>query len=459
MATKTFSQIVSSMIARLKSVQPTVDTKAGTFARDVTIDAPANEMGLLYGEVQQVGNAQSPETGVGADIVRLAENYGLRRKGSAKATGTVTFYRSAAPTADITIAVGTAVSTVAATGVVARSFTVTAAVTLPVTGSAAYYNASLGRYEISTTIRATTGGMSGNVAAGTITTLTTPIDGLQGCTNADALTGGVDQESVDELKGRLLDVLAGNSVVTQAGIEAYVAATTGVSATNYLEYVDMPGTIAVVMKGADYVSTTDTFERYVGQTEYIFQQQPVQTTGTISVVGASSGTLVVDVDYSVTADTGVYSGTSSARTCLTWLSALPAQTITVTYTYNTLVQSIQDGLDSTSRKCIGQEILVREATAVAVDVGARIRVTSGYEFSDVESAVESALTTSLNAYQLAQDVQQSDIASIITAVAGVEEVQLPLATFTSSTITQNSFGDLEIPANYYASPGTIVITQ
>ena len=53
---RTFSQIVQSMIDRLRLTQPNLDTKEGTVSRDLFVEIQADEFDKLYKSVKIVSD-------------------------------------------------------------------------------------------------------------------------------------------------------------------------------------------------------------------------------------------------------------------------------------------------------------------------------------------------------------------------------------------------------------------
>src|SRR5574338_199788 len=77
---RSVNEIILSLIDFFKLSQPDLDTKPGTVARDLFIDAPASQLSLLYDELSGVANRQSLRLVVGSDLDKLAKNFGVVRK-------------------------------------------------------------------------------------------------------------------------------------------------------------------------------------------------------------------------------------------------------------------------------------------------------------------------------------------------------------------------------------------
>jgi uncharacterized phage protein gp47/JayE len=119
-------------------------------------------------------------------------------------------------------------------------------------------------------------------------------------------------------------------------------------------------------------------------------------------------------------------------------------------------------MDDDSRKVLGADLLVKAAIPRQIDISCTIRVLSGYNQSDIISAVGVALSAALDAYTIGEEVQQSDILAVIANTTGVDDVTVPLDIFeensNTGTLTQDSSGNIEMPANSYATSGTITVT-
>ena len=137
-------------------------------------------------------------TSAGTDLDSWMADFSLVRLPAVAATGAVTFSRFTTGTAAL-IVPGAQVKTSDGT----QFFTVTT----DTTNSA--WSASLGGYAVGTStgsatvpVQAVTAGSGGNVAAGSISLLTTSISGIDTVTNAAAYTNGIDAESDTALRAR-----------------------------------------------------------------------------------------------------------------------------------------------------------------------------------------------------------------------------------------------------------------
>lgn len=89
---KTLNEIILSIINNIHDSLPEVDTKEGTFLRDVIIDPIGNEISNIYDDIYQMELSQSILTCTGDDLDKLASNYFIERKEGTKSYGKVRFY-------------------------------------------------------------------------------------------------------------------------------------------------------------------------------------------------------------------------------------------------------------------------------------------------------------------------------------------------------------------------------
>ena len=469
---KDFKRIVNDMKNFLHSVRPNVDTSPGSYTRDVIIDAPSNEMANLYTELSRTSSAQSPEIVSVEDIEKLGRNFQVYRKTTTPASGFITFWvGEPGPATSILIPRGTVIASKATADGTANRYVTTQDVTL----TDAKWRTT-GRFEVDAPIRATVGGTSSNAAGGTILALIDPIVGVTGVYNGAPLTNGTDFEPLATYRSRIKSAIIGNNTGTASGyyqtiiriaevLDAKVAAVG--SGPEELRRNDT-GAVDIYVRGLVTSQATTSFDIKVDTStdpfEYFFPKQPIDitSTGTMSIEGSTTGAMVEGVNYTITRDTSVFGGTTRGSDKITIISSTFGETITIIYTYNSLVESLQTYMEDDARKILGADLLVSAAFARQIDTSCTVRILAGFTAATVTSNIEINLQTALNTYQIGEEVQQSDIVSVITNTSGVDDVTLPLDTFTENvatgTITQNSSGNIEIPANSYAAAGTIVVT-
>lgn len=216
--TQSFTTIVSNTIAGIQGRA----SKLINFAIGSTLRSIAEGFAGLFlwfqAMVLQVLQAARLSTSSGADVDTFTADYmptigtsngvASPRLGAQSATGQVTFSRFTAAPSSCFIAVGATVRSSDGS----QSF---AAIADP---TYATYSAGLGGYTLLSSVasiivpvQALVAGAAGNVQAGAISVITSPITGIDTVANVAAFTNGADQESDSALKARFAAYILGLS--------------------------------------------------------------------------------------------------------------------------------------------------------------------------------------------------------------------------------------------------------
>ena len=295
--------IVRETIASILRTNPQVRVDPGSVLRDTFIDPFANEAERLRFVVDFLHRAQSfaaliaidDPTGSGTSIAvgssnyksalkaafrlnsdtetqdvidrsfeALASNFGVFRRAGRAARGEVTFYTSVRPTESVFIPVG---STVSAGSV---SFAVVQSASISLAQIASYYDPASRRYSVTVAVQASTGGATGNVAAGQVRRVVSGPTALS-ATNASAMFGGTDSDTNSELAVRARNALASVDSGTKQGYLQTAADVAGVLRANVVGAGDalmmrdmydgthIGGKVDVWVQGAAASTVTDVF--------------------------------------------------------------------------------------------------------------------------------------------------------------------------------------------------------
>lgn len=245
---RTLNEIVSDLLNYFKTSQPDLDTKPGTVARDLFIDAPSQQLANLYQELSQIQSASSIQNSYGDDILMLGSNYVEGKTTATPSTGLALLTFNSIP-APINISKNDLVYSIG--GV---SFFVLNSIIL-VPGSSNNYRSTAVKYkkyldEIGNTdlyavevpIQCTVSGIIGNIGKYSLTS--TNISGISNVTNIYSFVNGTDDESVNDFKQRLLSVFSGSSTGTTLGYRNTALSQAGVKD-------------ALVIEPGDYLMTRD----------------------------------------------------------------------------------------------------------------------------------------------------------------------------------------------------------
>jgi len=182
------NDIVSQMRSALALTDPDLDTSTGTTTRKI-IDAVAESIAESYLDQHMLSYQYDIDSKFGDDLDQFCQLFGLTRYGAKRATGTVIFTRSAADAAStLLILVNTQIAT--STSPQVSVTTVTPAFM------------DIGVRTVVVPVQAIDGGAQGNIGAGTLNVLLSPVQGVQGVTNIAPLTGGAAQETDEQLRLR-----------------------------------------------------------------------------------------------------------------------------------------------------------------------------------------------------------------------------------------------------------------
>jgi hypothetical protein len=322
-------------------------------------------------------------------------------------------------------------------------------------------------------------GTPANMPAGAISAIVSSLPGVAGVFNQSAFTSGTDFEPIDAFRARIKQILLGNNIGTASGYYSAlitypsvvdVKVATADSALAAFSRKDI-GAVDIYVRGL--VSTQIIGETYIVPTssspEFVVANQPLDilSESTFTLTGSSTGALTKNVHYTIVQDSSTLAGSTQGRDKFVFLNAGQTnyvqfgEVITATYSYNSLINLLQNFMNDPSRKVLGANMLVKSAKPRQIDTTCAISVLSGTTSDTAISNVVLAVTNKLNSYSIGEQVQQSDILSVISGATGVDDVAVPLTLFkensNTGTLIQNSSGNITIPENSYATVGTIIV--
>jgi uncharacterized phage protein gp47/JayE len=144
--------------------------------------------------------------------------------------------------------------------------------------------------------------------------------------------------------------------------------------------------------------------------------------GDIIRQGANTPTVLSIPDSThlhVTSSTGFVAGAATVNN-------LPDNNtvVTITYTYDSLMATLQALFNNNSNHIVASDILVREAIEALINFTAGILIVPGFVPSTVVANVQTALTNYINGLGLGAVLVLSELVTIIQDVPGVSEVDL-----------------------------------
>lgn len=226
------NELILGLIDFFKLVQPDMSVNPGSVIRDLFIDAPSNQAALLYDELSKISTQQSFRLVIGADLDKLAKNFGLTRKSATPSSGVALATFSSIP-AVVNINKGDLFT--ASNGLafaVLNGLSVSPSALNFYKSIATKYRNDLDflgitdQYAVEVTVQATTNGVAGDISKYSINRTTIP--GVSNVTNVVNFSGGSDQEDDATFRNRILAIFSGSSVGTSVGYKNTVIATTNV---------------------------------------------------------------------------------------------------------------------------------------------------------------------------------------------------------------------------------------
>lgn len=237
----TAGDVAAKMVAALNASEPDLDTSIGTPVRKI-LDAVAESIAESYADQHLISYQYDIDSKVGGDLDDFCALFGISRLPAQRAQGVVTFTRP-----NDTYSQNTAVVIAPGTQVLAQ--------TNPIVYVATSVSAVMdpGVLSIDVPVQAVTAGAAGNVPAGLLITLVTSVSGITSVINANALTGGTNAESDEDLRTRFKATVFRSLAGTQAMYQAV--------ATSVPQDPSTPTTPAVTV--ANVVGSTKTWREQI----------------------------------------------------------------------------------------------------------------------------------------------------------------------------------------------------
>jgi len=261
--TKSFSEIVRSLVERLRLSQPSLDTKPGTVSRDLFIDIQADELQKIYSLISLISQKQSLATASGRDLDRLAGNFGFSRKSGTPASGII-ILSTDDMTSEIPVPNGMIIS--AKNGLTFRvvgTYVMTPAEKNRYAGNANRLRNALDvagisdSFAIEVPIESVISGSTGNIGSYQIADVVTNFS--LNATNINSFSGGTNLESDNGFKARFLASFSGSNTGTSQGYRNAILGLQGVLDALVVE----PGNSLMLRDGTEVIQLEDSTNRIV----------------------------------------------------------------------------------------------------------------------------------------------------------------------------------------------------
>lgn len=229
---QSYDEILAAMQARYRELSGFDADNASDIG--IRLRVLAEQVHRALGEIGELNRQVFVQTSTGEHLELHAETRGISRKNALAAEGTLRFWRETPAQSDIAIAQGVLCATRPEPQL---QFETTGTAVLPA-----------GAKSVDVPARAVEPGVSGNVAPGSVCLMVTPAPGISGVGNPEGFSGGVDAESDDALRERLLRSFSSISNGTNSAFYYDLAMQhEGVASANVLPRHRGRGTVDVVV--------------------------------------------------------------------------------------------------------------------------------------------------------------------------------------------------------------------
>lgn len=223
---KSFNNIVLDIINFLRLTQPSLDTKPASVARDLFIDAQAQQISNIYDSIKTVAAMQSVANLTGQDLTNYGSNYGISRQTGTRAYGNaVLTFKSLS--SDVPIPQNSIVRTrngIPFLTISNTTVTISQANSLRATATRLRQQLNTvgitDTYAIEVSVQAQSTGSVGNIA--TYSIVSQNISGVSNVTNVSPFTGGTDLEDDVAFRARILSTFSSANIGTALGYRSII---------------------------------------------------------------------------------------------------------------------------------------------------------------------------------------------------------------------------------------------
>lgn len=444
------------------------DTSIATF-NSILAEAVASEFWIFLQLLKQKVKDSSILTAEGSALSQIVLSMlpGGRQAGT-KATGVILFTRPTAAPSDITIPAGTICAATSETGSLIE-FTTDEVVVLAAGQTTAYVEAT-----------AISAGSTGNVSAGTIQTIRTPIVGILSCTNDAPFTGGTDRESDTDLRERALYTIWVNGRATIPLMEEHIDGIAGVREV-HIETLGQGDVLIVVDADDTLINDIDNmiYENLAaGPTACGVLGANIRDGANLFEIGDCSGApvWVRTLQFCAVSVEVPFTYQEPAGTTKNGTVTIPAGSMPGAAVQATLDESYPEAikiLGSTYAGTLSFDIFMGKGLyprlwvapeLQAVDIALELVLTATPELGLLNN-IKASLEAKLDSYSIGEDLEFADLVKYIyvdyatgRAFSGIDDVSIFTLTCKGSTIS--AFGQkVTLDSDERLEPGDVDVTE
>lgn len=421
---KDFATVRTEMRTNMGALQPLASTQDGSVSMNLFCDLPSTGLVNLYSSIQRVSAIQSllnVSEFEGTELADYGYNFTMVPGGPTFSTGYATFSAPQITTVPIVVPSGSSLSTLSTTAQTAMGFaTIESGTIYP------------GQSSVVVPIQAQAAGAAGNVGAGTITIMTTPIIGVSSVTNQNPTTGGADSEPADKFAARIRSTFLANDAMTFRGIRRLAltlpnvidALVVGAGDPLLTRAQGAGGYVDLYIQAEAGISQTATDTVVYTGNPIVLSMQPVLTLNG-DLLDVTTSSIIPITDYQLIKDVGDLSESTSAADSVTILTGVTVgDTLAITYQYNAVLQqALAFFVNQDQNGVPARNILPRSAIEVFIDVTDTISLVQGANPDAVKAQIESNIANYLAGLSMGATIKYSTVYDLIDVVSGVDDTQ------------------------------------
>lgn len=451
---KDFTTVRTEMKVNMGALQPNASTADGAVTTNLFIDLPATSITNLYGSIQRVSLIQSLNNLTsfqGTELADYGANFSLTPGGPTFSTGFATFAAPSVTTIPIVVPSGATISTLSTTSQTALFFSTTETGTI-----------YPGQISVTIPIQAQNSGSTGNVGAGTIVILGTPIIGISSVTNQNPTIGGTDSQSDESFATEIKESFLANDSTTFPGIRRLAKNIANVEDALVVGAGDplltrgggAGGKVDLYIQAVAGIDRTTTDTPTYNGVALVLSMQPVLSI--TSVVDTTTSTTLSPSAYQLIKDVSdVADSTSSTDSLLILSGVTVGDVLAITYTYNGVLQDCQNFFDTQDANGVpARDFLSRSATEVFIDVTDTITLLPGSDPNAVIAQIQNNIANYIGGLLLGATIKYSTIYDLIDSVTGVDDTA-PLSLL--AVRGQTTAATIVLARNQFPLPGNINI--
>lgn len=425
---KSADEIKKELESSIIETDKTLDISQGPIP-DLMIKPQSGQLANASSDAEslrQLFTLQFDVSATDEEIKNALANYGSTPGAGQKARHVQHFLRFTKPLVNVTIPSGTLVSNTSGD----LTYRVVNSGTIVSSSAELFYNSTRRSYELGLLVEAVGIGTKYNIPANRVTSLMTPVAGIDSTENRSASTGGSEVESRDSQTTRLKTSLMGINLGGPGGIKSFIRnempeSVTDIAIIQPFEkefYRETTGPALDIYAIGTYLeSYVQVYTAIGGETQIPLDKKPATSVYSVTVNSSA-------VSYSLVNDSSLETGYSLASNDVIVLdtSLAASDVVNIEYEYNKLLENIYTSVFSSGDDFLfNTDILIRQPFQIAPILVGEIQALPSYSITEVEQNVLSYFTN-LFTFTVFTEVIYPEVVrqNVLTQVTGVQSFKL-----------------------------------